>query len=172
MKIVCWYEGELVPKQSTFCSTKRVENQREGTVFRAKTNVILATLPKAEHFGKSYSGQRVAPVDADCAQVGFCCDGATWIWKLVSHPIIRRRFRLSIGISCRRPLETYCRRSLRYFRRNVGRGSNNHRKSIAEKLRSVMLQIAKAYPKNQPSKTRRDLFSSNEMKSSFHFLSP
>ena len=46
MKIVCWYEGELVPNR------QKEKAQREGTVFRAKNKHYACDIAEAEQFGK------------------------------------------------------------------------------------------------------------------------
>ena len=84
MKIVCWYEGELVPDSQHSVRQKK-KAQREGTVFRAKNKHYSCDITEAEQFGKLLWASGCA-VDADRVQeLVFVCDGATWIWKLVSH---------------------------------------------------------------------------------------
>jgi len=84
MKIVCWYEGELVP--SNQCSVRQKDKvQREGTVFRAKNKHYSCDIAESEEFGKLLWATGCSAC-ADCArELVFVCDGATWIWKLVSH---------------------------------------------------------------------------------------
>jgi len=84
MKIVCWYEGELVPNRQRSVRQKK-KAQREGTVFRAKNKQYACDIAEAEQFGKLLWASGCS-VFADRAQeLVFVCDGATWIWKLVSH---------------------------------------------------------------------------------------
>lgn len=84
MKIVCWYEGELVPNNQRSVR-QQGKAQREGTVFRAKNKQYSCDITEAEQFGKLLWATGCS-VDADCArELVFVCDGATWIWKLVSH---------------------------------------------------------------------------------------
>lgn len=84
MKIVCWYEGELVPNRQRSVRQKE-KAQREGTVFRAKNKYYSCDIAEAEQFGKLLWASGCS-VFADRAQeLVFVCDGATWIWKLVSH---------------------------------------------------------------------------------------
>jgi hypothetical protein len=84
MKIVCWYEGELVPNRQRSVRQKE-KAQREGTVFRAKNKHYSCDIAEAEQFGKLLWASGCS-VFADRAQeLVFVCDGATWIWKLVSH---------------------------------------------------------------------------------------
>lgn len=84
MKIVCWYEGELVPSHQRSVRQKD-KVQREGTVFRAKNKRYSCDITEAEQFGKLLWATGGSAC-ADCArELVFVCDGATWIWKLVSH---------------------------------------------------------------------------------------
>lgn len=84
MKIVCWYEGELVPNNQRSIRQKE-KAQREGTVFRAKNKHYSCDIAEAEQFGKLLWASGCS-VYADWVQeLVFVCDGATWIWKLVSH---------------------------------------------------------------------------------------
>ena len=84
MKIVCWYEGERVPGAQRSVRQKD-KAQREGTVFRAKNKRYSCDLAEAEQFGKLLWASGCS-VYADWVQeLVFVCDGATWIWKLVSH---------------------------------------------------------------------------------------
>jgi len=84
MKIVCWYEGELVPGGQRSVRQKD-KAQREGTVFRAKNKRYSCDIAEAEQFGKLLWASGCS-VYADWVQeLVFVCDGATWIWKLVSH---------------------------------------------------------------------------------------
>ena len=84
MKIICWYEGELVPSPQRSVRQKN-KAQREGIVFRAKNKRYSCDIAEAEQFGKLLWATGCS-VEADGAQeLVFVCDGATWIWKLVSH---------------------------------------------------------------------------------------
>lgn len=84
MKIVCWYEGELVPSQQRSVRQKD-KAQREGTVFRAKNKRYSCDIAEAEQFGKLLWATGCSAY-ADCVpELVFVCDGATWIWKLISH---------------------------------------------------------------------------------------
>jgi hypothetical protein len=84
MKIVCWYEGELVPNSQRSVRQKD-KAQREGTVFRAKNKRYSCDIAESEQFGKLLWATGCS-ASADCArELVFVCDGATWIWKLVSH---------------------------------------------------------------------------------------
>ena len=84
MKIVCWYEGELVPGgQRSVRQQDKV--QREGTVFRAKNKRYSCDIAEAEQFGKLLWASGCSVYADWVLELVFVCDGATWIWKLVSH---------------------------------------------------------------------------------------
>jgi hypothetical protein len=84
MKIVCWYEGELVPSKQRSVRQK-TKAQREGTVFRAKNKRYSCDIAEAKQFGKLLWATGCSAC-ADCVrELVFVCDGATWIWKLISH---------------------------------------------------------------------------------------
>ena len=84
MKIVCWYEGELVPGgQRSVRQQDKV--QREGTVFRAKNKRYSCDIAEAEQFGKLLWASGCSVYADWVRELVFVCDGATWIWKLVSH---------------------------------------------------------------------------------------
>jgi hypothetical protein len=84
MKIVCWYEGELVPnRQRSF--RQKIKAQREGTVFRAKNKQYACDIAEAEQFGKLLWASGCSVFADRVPELVFVCDGATWIWKLISH---------------------------------------------------------------------------------------
>lgn len=84
MKVICWYEGEIVPiNQRSMRQKEKV--QREGTIFRAKNKRYSCDIAEAEQFGKLLWATGCS-VSADCArELVFVCDGAVWIWNLVAH---------------------------------------------------------------------------------------
>lgn len=84
MKIVCWYEGELVPNRQRSVRQKK-KAQREGTVFRAKNKYYSCDIAEAEQFGKLLWASGCSVFADRVQELVFVCDGATWIWKLVSH---------------------------------------------------------------------------------------
>jgi hypothetical protein len=84
MKIVCWYEGELVPNRQRSVRQKE-KVQREGTVFRAKNKHYSCDIAEAEQFGKLLWASGCSVFADRVQELVFVCDGATWIWKLVSH---------------------------------------------------------------------------------------
>lgn len=84
MKIVCWYEGELVPNRQRSVRQK-IKAQREGTVFRAKNQQYACDIAEAEQFGKLLWASGCSVFADRVPELVFVCDGATWIWKLISH---------------------------------------------------------------------------------------
>ena len=84
MKIVCWYEGELVPIRQRSVRQK-IKAQREGTVFRAKNKQYACDIAEAEQFGKLLWASGCSVFADRVPELVFVCDGATWIWKLISH---------------------------------------------------------------------------------------
>ncbi len=84
MKIVCWYEGELVPNNQR--SVRQNDKaQREGTVFRAKNKKYSCDIAESEQFGKLLWATGCSVGADHTRELVFVCDGATWIWKLISH---------------------------------------------------------------------------------------
>ena len=84
LKIGCWYEGELVPNRQHSTRQKN-KMQREGVVLRAKNKQYFCDIDKAEQFGKLLWAAGYA-VGADRAHaLVFICDGAVWIWNLITH---------------------------------------------------------------------------------------
>jgi hypothetical protein len=84
MKIVCWYEGELVPNRQRSVRQK-IKAQREGTVLRAKNKQYACDIAEAEQFGKLLWASGCSVFADRVPELVFVCDGATWIWKLISH---------------------------------------------------------------------------------------
>ena len=71
MKIICWYEGELVPiRQRSVRQTEKA--QREGTVFRAKNKRYSCDIAEAEQFGKLVLGEWLFSFCRSSAGIGFC----------------------------------------------------------------------------------------------------
>jgi len=84
LKAGCWYEGEIVPKSQHSVRQKN-KAQREGTVLRAKNKQYFCDIEGAEEFGKLLWATGCA-VGADRARLlVFICDGAVWIWNLITH---------------------------------------------------------------------------------------
>jgi hypothetical protein len=84
LKAGCWYQGEVVPVRQQ--STRQKEKaQREGVVLRAKNKKYFCDIAEAKKFGKLLWATGCA-VGADRARLlVFICDGATWIWNLVTQ---------------------------------------------------------------------------------------
>jgi hypothetical protein len=84
LKVGCWYELEAVPVAQR--SRRQQEKyDREQQVFRAKNLRYYCDLMEAKQFGQLVwaTGCRVL---ADLApELVFVCDGAVWIWNLVSQ---------------------------------------------------------------------------------------
>lgn len=84
LKVGCWYELEAVPGAQR--SRRQQEKyDREQQVFRAKNLRYYCDLTEAKQFGQLVwaTGCRVM---ADLApELVFVCDGAVWIWNLVSQ---------------------------------------------------------------------------------------
>lgn len=84
LKAGCWYEGEIVPA-SQHSTRQKDKAEREGTVIRAKNKKYFCDIAKAEEFGKLLWATGCA-VGADRARIlVFICDGAVWIWNLITH---------------------------------------------------------------------------------------
>ena len=84
LKAGCWYEGEIVPNRQQ--SVRQQDKaQREGVVLRAKNQQYFCDIEKAEQFGKLLWATGCA-IGVDHARIlVFICDGAVWIWNLVTH---------------------------------------------------------------------------------------
>ena len=84
LKAGCWYQGEVVPVPQQ--STRQKEKvQREGVVLRAKNKKYFCDIAEAKKFGKLFWATGCA-VGADRARVlVFICDGAVWIWNLITQ---------------------------------------------------------------------------------------
>lgn len=84
LKAGCWYEGEVVPVRQQ--STRQKEKvQREGVVLRAKNKKYFCDIAEAQEFGKLLWATGCA-AGADRAHLlVFICDGAVWIWNLISQ---------------------------------------------------------------------------------------
>lgn len=84
LKAGCWYEGEVVPVRQQ--STRQQEKaQREGVVLRAKNKKYFCDIAEAKKFGKLLWATGCA-AGADRARLlVFICDGAVWIWNLITQ---------------------------------------------------------------------------------------
>jgi hypothetical protein len=84
LKAVCWYKGEIVPKRQRSVRQKN-KAQREGTVLRATNKRYSCDIQSAAEFGKLLWASGCA-VGADRTRLLiFICDGAVWIWDLITY---------------------------------------------------------------------------------------
>lgn len=84
LKAGCWYKAEIVPQRQQSVRQKD-KAQREGVVLRAKDQQYFCDIDKADKFGELIWATGCA-VGADRARIlVFICDGAVWIWNLVTH---------------------------------------------------------------------------------------
>jgi hypothetical protein len=84
LKVGCWYELEAVPPAQQ-SRRQREKYDREQQVFRARNLRYYCDLMEAKQFGQLVwaSGCRVMADQA--TELIFVCDGAVWIWNLVSQ---------------------------------------------------------------------------------------
>ena len=84
LKAGCWYEGEVVPIRQQSVRQKE-KAQRESVVLRAKNKKYFCDIAESKKFGKLLWATGCA-VGADRARLlVFICDGAVWIWNLITH---------------------------------------------------------------------------------------
>ena len=84
MKVGCWYQAEAIPP-SRQSSRQRRKAQREGTVFRTTQHKYYCDIAHVDEFGKLVWATG-CQVTADwVAELVFVCDGAVWIWELVTQ---------------------------------------------------------------------------------------
>jgi hypothetical protein len=84
MKVGCWYQTEAVSKIQQ-SKRQREKAQRDGTVFRTKAHQYFCDICPADEFGKLLWA-RGCQAKADLVtELVFVCDGAVWIWDLVTH---------------------------------------------------------------------------------------
>ena len=84
LKAGCWYEGEVVPARQQSVRQKD-KQQREDVVLRAKNKKYFCDIAEAKEFGKLLWATGCA-VGADRARrLVFICDGAVWIWNLITQ---------------------------------------------------------------------------------------
>lgn len=83
MKVGCWYEAEPVPSAQRSVR-QRDKFEREQNVLRAKNMRYYCGIAEAGAFGDLMWGTGCA-VKADLvSELVFVCDGAAWIWNLVT----------------------------------------------------------------------------------------
>lgn len=84
MKVGCWYQTEPV---STMQQSKRQKDkaERDGTVFRTKDHQYFCDICHVDEFGKLLWANGCKAKADLVAELVFVCDGAVWIWNLVTH---------------------------------------------------------------------------------------
>jgi hypothetical protein len=84
MKVGCWYQAEAVP---TFyqSSRQRQKAQREGTVFRTTQHQYYCDIAHVDPFGELLWATGCQQNADLVPELVFVCDGAVWIWDLVTH---------------------------------------------------------------------------------------
>lgn len=84
MKVGCWYQAEPVSKmQQSKCQRKKA--QRDGTVFRTKAHQYFCDICHTDEFGKLLWAHGCKAKADLVPELIFVCDGALWIWDLVTH---------------------------------------------------------------------------------------
>lgn len=84
MKVGCWYEAEPVPPAQR-SRRQRDKFEREQVVLRAKKLRYYCAIDEAEKFGQLLWGTGCAAKADLVPELVFVCDGAVWIWNLISH---------------------------------------------------------------------------------------
>jgi hypothetical protein len=84
MKVGCWYEAEPVPPAQR--SRRQWDKfEREQAVWRAKRMRYYCAIEEAEVFGELLWGTGCAAKADLVPELVFVCDGAVWIWNLITH---------------------------------------------------------------------------------------
>jgi hypothetical protein len=84
LKAGCWYEGEIAPVRQQ--STRQKEKmQREGVVLRARNKKYFCDITEAQEFGKLLWATGCAAGADRARKLVFICDGAVWIWNLITQ---------------------------------------------------------------------------------------
>jgi hypothetical protein len=84
MKVGCWYQTEPVSKIQQ-SKRQREKAQRDGTVFRTKAHQYFCDICPADEFGKLLWARGCKVMADFSTELVFVCDGAIWIWDLVTH---------------------------------------------------------------------------------------
>lgn len=84
LKVGCWYELERVPAAQR-SSRQREKYDRDQQVFRAMNLRYYCDLEEAKQFGKRVWATGCQVLADFAPELIFVCDGAVWIWNLVSH---------------------------------------------------------------------------------------
>lgn len=83
MKVGCWYEAEpVLPAQRS--ARQREKFEREQAVFRAKHIRYYCDILEADAFGQLMWGTGCTALADRVPELVFVCDGAVWIWNLVT----------------------------------------------------------------------------------------
>lgn len=84
MKVGCWYQTEPVSKMQ---QSKRQKDkaERDGTVFRTKGHQYFCDICHVDEFGKLLWANGCKAKADLVTELVFVCDGAVWIWDLVTH---------------------------------------------------------------------------------------
>lgn len=84
MKVGCWYQAEAIPA-SRQSSRQRQKAQRDGTVFRTTQHQYYCDIAHVDAFGKLVWATGCQASADLSTELVFVCDGAAWIWELVTH---------------------------------------------------------------------------------------
>jgi hypothetical protein len=84
LKVGCWYEAEPVPPAQR-SRRQRDKFEREQAVFRARKLRYYCAIEEAEEFGKLLWGTGCRAKADLVPELVFVCDGAVWIWNLITH---------------------------------------------------------------------------------------
>ena len=84
MKVGCWYQAEPVSKMHQ-SKRQKAKAERDDTVFRTTEPHYFCDICPAEQFGKLLWASGCQNWADLVPELIFVCDGAIWIWDLVSH---------------------------------------------------------------------------------------
>jgi hypothetical protein len=84
MKVGCWYQAEPVSKMQQ-SKRQRKKAERDGTVFRTKAHQYFCDICHTDEFGKLLWANGCKAKADLVPELVFVCDGAVWIWDLVTH---------------------------------------------------------------------------------------
>jgi hypothetical protein len=84
MKVGCWYQAEPVPPGQR-SERQRQKAERTGTVFRTREHRYFCDICHVDQFGKLVWASGCNAKADLVPELVFVCDGAIWIWDLVSH---------------------------------------------------------------------------------------
>ena len=84
MKVGCWYQTEPVSKMHQ-SKRQREKAECDGTVFRTKAHQYFCDICHMDEFGKLLWASGCKAKADWATELIFVCDGAVWIWDLVTH---------------------------------------------------------------------------------------